>query len=384
MKMPPWRRLLTFVMFWGRMTQKGPSLQGPNCIDIYCSHWPLLSISEGWHHPFLILGAVETLGPWEERDPTSSLQVWPLQIFKTLDWSNVCLAGSVSPSCRFVLFWPGFNALTQLVEVVRRPGTRHNSEEFTLWITLTDRRCAKEFKEPFRGILWVDSQGSGAVSLPVALQDPAIKGWATGQTFRHACTACTVFDTSTLKYWKKKEKQAPGQSAENSGRQKSQEAAAFLPSPSQLRPAELLPGNVDHGQITRKNNQITGCSMLNLVKTFTAHVETWAGKDRSEIRLFLFLVSIKIPYRSHKWVNEASTNAGTNVSDWQDESSGRPLLVRHVGQRQVSFGHADGQRPVALDMCKQRKEKRIAVIGGDTNRSRDGWVGHSRVLTCWL
>lgn len=126
--MPPWRRLLTFVVFWGRMTQKSPSLQGTNCIDMYCSHWPLLSISEGWHHPFLILGAVETLGPWEERDPTSRLQVWPLQIFKTLEWSNVCLAGSVSPSCRFALFWPGFNALIQTVEVICRPGTRHNSK----------------------------------------------------------------------------------------------------------------------------------------------------------------------------------------------------------------------------------------------------------------
>lgn len=111
MELPPWSRLLTFVMFWGRMTQTSPSLQGTNCIDIYCSHRPLLSISEGWHHPFLTLGAAETLGPWEERDPASCLQVWPLQIFKTWDWSNVCLAGSVSPSCRSALFWQGFNAL---------------------------------------------------------------------------------------------------------------------------------------------------------------------------------------------------------------------------------------------------------------------------------
>lgn len=48
-------------------------------------------------------------------------------------------------------------------------------------------------------------------------------------------------------------------------------------------------------------------------------------------------------YRSHKWVDEASPNASTDISDWQNETSGCTLLVRHVGQGQVSLGHADRQ-----------------------------------------
>lgn len=66
-------------------------------------------------------------------------------------------------------------------------------------------------------------------------------------------------------------------------------------------------------------------------------------------------------YRSHEWVDEAGTDAGTDISDWQDKSGGYPLLVRHVGQGQVSFGHADGQRSVALATWQHIKEQRITL-----------------------
>lgn len=54
------------------------------------------------------------------------------------------------------------------------------------------------------------------------------------------------------------------------------------------------------------------------------------------------LLQTTVTYRSNKWEDETSPNASTNISDWQNESSGYTLLVRHVGQGQVSLGHADG------------------------------------------
>lgn len=53
-------------------------------------------------------------------------------------------------------------------------------------------------------------------------------------------------------------------------------------------------------------------------------------------------ITLKSTYRSHKWVDEARPNASSNISDWQNKSSGRALLVRHVGQGQVGLSHADG------------------------------------------
>ena len=76
-------------------------------------------------------------------------------------------------------------------------------------------------------------------------------------------------------------------------------------------------------------------------------------------QLAFSLFSTKGTYRSHKWVDEASTDAGTNISDWQNKSSGCPLLVRHVGQRQVCLGHANRQGSVALVKEKRHQEKRL-------------------------
>ena len=67
-------------------------------------------------------------------------------------------------------------------------------------------------------------------------------------------------------------------------------------------------------------------------------------------------------YRSHKRIDEASPNASTNISDWQNESSGCTLLVGHVGQGQVSLGHADGQRTVALLIEKGKREKTFLCV----------------------
>lgn len=127
----------------------------------------------------------------------------------------------------------------------------------------------------------------------------------------------------------------------------------------------------------KKNNQITGLfSALAFAVAFEAR-----GKD---IRVSRF--PSEISYRSHEWVNEAGPDAGAHVSDWQGESGGRPLLVGHVGQGQVSFGHADGQRTVALGGWKHRrweneflmKQQRgegmcVCVSGG----------GRPGILTCW-
>lgn len=53
-------------------------------------------------------------------------------------------------------------------------------------------------------------------------------------------------------------------------------------------------------------------------------------------------------YRPHQWVDEAGTDTGAHVPDGQDEAARCSFLVRHVGQRQVGLGHADGQRAEAL------------------------------------
>lgn len=76
-------------------------------------------------------------------------------------------------------------------------------------------------------------------------------------------------------------------------------------------------------------------------------------------QLAFSLFPTKGTYRSHKWVDEASPDAGTNISDWQNKSSRCTLLVRHVGQREVCLGHANGQGSVALVKQKRQKEKRL-------------------------
>lgn len=72
-------------------------------------------------------------------------------------------------------------------------------------------------------------------------------------------------------------------------------------------------------------------------------------------------------YRSHQWIDETGSNAGTNIPDRQNESSGSPFLVRHVGQRQVSLGHADGQWTKALSPGKQKQEKSLCEEGTESS-----------------
>jgi len=55
------------------------------------------------------------------------------------------------------------------------------------------------------------------------------------------------------------------------------------------------------------------------------------------------LLQTAATYRSHKWVDETGSDASANISNRQNKSSGYALLVRHVGQGQVSLCHADGQ-----------------------------------------
>lgn len=65
-------------------------------------------------------------------------------------------------------------------------------------------------------------------------------------------------------------------------------------------------------------------------------------------------VLLQTTYRSHKWVDEASPDASTDISDWQNKSGGSTLLVRHVGQGQMCLGHADGQWTIALVVGKRK------------------------------
>lgn len=135
--------------------------------------------------------------------------MWPLQIFKTLHWRNVCLARSVTLSCKFVVFGPGFNALIQTVKVSSRSGTRHNYKNSlygSRWQMAAVPKSSKNNLEASFG--WTATvQELSTCQWHHGLQQ--IKGGAAGQTFRHACTACTVFDTSTSKYQKKKQNTGP-------------------------------------------------------------------------------------------------------------------------------------------------------------------------------
>lgn len=202
--------------------------------------------------------------------------MWPLQIFKTLHWRNVCLARSVTLSCKFVVFCPGFNALIQTAKVSSRSGTRHNSKNSlygSRWQMAALPKSSKNNLEASFG--WTATvQELSTCQWHHGLQQ--IKGGAAGQTFHHACTACTVFDTSTSKYQKKKIPHRPqGSLLKTAGDKKLRKLLLSCPahrdrrdpsSPSQLQPAELLPGNIYQGQITGKNNKITlYFSMLNLI-----------------------------------------------------------------------------------------------------------------------
>lgn len=44
---------------------------------------------------------------------------------------------------------------------------------------------------------------------------------------------------------------------------------------------------------------------------------------------------------SNQRINKPRPNAGTDVSDWQDEAGGHAFFLRHVRERQVGFGHTD-------------------------------------------
>lgn len=64
-------------------------------------------------------------------------------------------------------------------------------------------------------------------------------------------------------------------------------------------------------------------------------------------------------YRSHERVDETSTDASADLSDRQDKPSGYALLVRHMGQGQVSLCHADGQWTISL--VRGKRETMVQV-----------------------
>lgn len=118
-------------------------------------------------------------------------------------------------------------------------------------------------------------EASKVVNMPVAPWAPAdqrLRDWTGMPPYRHSMHRVWHLH---FKIPKKKKNRPQGSLLKTAGDKKLRKLLLSCPahgdrrdpsSPSQLQPAELLPGNVHPGQITRKNNTITGyVSMLNLI-----------------------------------------------------------------------------------------------------------------------
>lgn len=69
-------------------------------------------------------------------------------------------------------------------------------------------------------------------------------------------------------------------------------------------------------------------------------------------------------YRANQWEQKASTNTGSDVTDWQDEPCGHALLVGLMRERQVSLCHAHWQ--IAETLREEARTKHLFDVSQRT------------------